>query len=118
MGVPFILMEKLEGSPLTWDTTTSIQKTKVLEQLADIFLALEEHHFHSTGSLGFENGSKTVCGFAQSQLFDFPDIPLGPFNDLASSLRAILAQQKRLIANGEVSTSLWTITSRFAFARI
>ena len=104
VGVPFMLMEKMEGSPLVWDETTSAQKTKVLEQLADIFLSLEEHQFHSTGSLSFEDGSSKVCGFAQSQLFDFPDIPLGPFNNLESSLRAILAQQKRLIANGEVST--------------
>ena len=104
VGVPFMLMEKMKGSPLVWDETTSAQKTKVLEQLADVFLSLEEHQFRSTGSLSFEDGSSKVCGFAQSQLFDFPDMPLGPFNDLESSLRAILAQQKRLIADGEIST--------------
>ena len=99
-----MLMEKMEGSPLVWDETTSAQKTKVMEQLADISLSLEEHQFRSTGSLSFEDGSSKVCGFAQSQLFDSPDIPLGPLNDLESSLRAILTQQKRLIANGEIST--------------
>lgn len=87
-----MLMEKMEGFPLTWDTATPVQKTKVLEQMADIFLALEQHQFLSTGSISSENGSSKVCGFAQSQLFDFPDTPLGPFNDLESSLRAILGQ--------------------------
>lgn len=104
VGVPFMLIEKMEGSPLEWDTTTSVQKTKVLEQLADIFLALEEHPFRSTGSISSESGSSKVCGFAQPQLFDFPDFPLGPFKDLESSLRAMIAQQKNLIATGEVST--------------
>ena len=104
VGVPFMLMEKMKGAPLAWDTTTSVQKTKVLEQLADIFLALEKHPFNSTGSIFPSNDSKKICGFAQSQLFETPNTPLGPFDTLETSLRAILALQMRLIANGELST--------------
>ena len=104
VGVPFILMEKMKGAPLAWDIITSVQKTKVLEQLADIFLALERHPFNSTGSIFPSNKSKKICGFAQSQLFETPDTPLGPFSTLEASLRAILALQMRLIANGELST--------------
>ena len=51
VGVPFMLMEKMKGTALDWYKTTSVQKTKVLEQLTDIFLALEKHPFNSTGSI-------------------------------------------------------------------
>lgn len=104
VGVPFLLMEKMKGAPLAWNKTTSVQRTKVLEQLADIFLALEKHPFDSTGSIFPSNESSKICGFAQSQLFETPDAPLGPFSTLETSLRAILALQMRLIANGELST--------------
>ena len=104
VGVPFMLMEKMKGAPLAWDITTSVQKTKVLEQLADIFLALEKHPFNSTGSIFPSDESTKICGFAQSQLFETPNTPLGPFDTLETSLRAILALQMRLIANGELST--------------
>ena len=104
VGVPFLLMEKMKGAPLVWDMTTPNQRTKVLEQLTDIFLALEKHPSSSTGSIFPSNGSSKICGFAQSQLFESPSDPLGPFNTLESSLRAMLAQQIRLIANGELST--------------
>lgn len=104
VGVPFLLMEKIDGVPLMWDMTTPAQRTKVVEQMADIFLALEKHPFRSTGSIYLSNGSSKICGFAQSQLFDSPDAPLGPFDNLGSSLRAMIAQQMRLIANGELST--------------
>ena len=99
-----MLMEKLRGAPLAWDETTSVQKTKILEQLADIFLTLEKHPFNSTGSIFPSDKSEEIGGFAQKQLFETPDTPLGPFNSLDSSLRAIFALQMRLIANGELST--------------
>ncbi len=40
VGVPFFLMEKMKGAPLIWDMTTPAQRTRVLEQLTDIFLTL------------------------------------------------------------------------------
>ena len=104
VGVPFMLMEKMKGAPLAWYSTTSAQKTKILEQLADIFLALEKHPFNSTGSIFPSNESNKICGFAQHQLFENPTTPLGPFSSLEASLRAVLALQMRLISNGELST--------------
>lgn len=50
------------------------------------------------------DGSSKIGGFAQSQLFDSPNSPLGPFDDLESSLRAMLAQQIRMIVDGELSS--------------
>lgn len=48
VGVPFLLMEKMKGAPLMWDMTTPSQRTKILEQLTDVFLALEKHPSSST----------------------------------------------------------------------
>ncbi len=103
VGVPFLFMEKIKGAPLEWNMTTSVQRTKVLEQLADIFLALEKHPFNSTGSIFPSNESNTICGFAQRQLFETPDAPLGPFSTSEESLRAMFALQMRLIAKNEIS---------------
>ena len=104
VGVPFMLMEKMKGAPLAWNSITSVQKTKVLEKLTDNFPVLEKHSFDSTGSIFPLDESTKVCGFAQHQLFETPNTPLGPFNSLETSLRAILALQMRLIANGDLST--------------
>ena len=103
VGVPFLLMEKLKGTALDWNSTTAAQKTKVLGQLADVFLALENLPFPTTGSIYSSNGSSEVCGFAQTPLFDSPNTPLGPFETLESSLSALFALQRKLIVNGELS---------------
>ena len=95
-------MEKLKGAPLAWGKATPAQKTRVLKQLADIFLALEKHSFDSTGSIFPDNGATKVCEFAQSQLFESSDACLGPLDALEAFLRAMLALQMRLIANGEL----------------
>lgn len=104
VGVPFLLMEKMRGAPLMWDLAAPAQRTKILEQLVGVFLALEKHPFGAIGSLFPVNGSNEISGFAQPQLFDSPNAPLGPFDTLESSVSTILAQQKRLIVNGELST--------------
>ena len=104
VGVPFLLMEKLKGAALDWNSTTSAQKTKILEQLADVFLALEKHPFPTTGSMYPSNGSSEVGGFALPPLFESPNTPLGPFDTLESSLRAVFALQRKLIVDGELSS--------------
>lgn len=77
VGMPFWLTEKLKGSPLRSDTTLPSQRTRVLEQLADVFLTLEKHPFHSTASMYRSDRLGKMCRFAQPQLFKSPDTPLG-----------------------------------------
>lgn len=48
--VDYILMEKLEGKPLIWQEATPQQREKAMQQLADIFLEIEKHHFKIMGS--------------------------------------------------------------------
>ena len=42
---PYILMEKLPGKPLVWEGTSAMKRTRIMEQLADIFLTLEKYPF-------------------------------------------------------------------------
>ncbi|KAK7985614.1 hypothetical protein PG988_003236 [Apiospora saccharicola] len=51
VGLGYILMEKMEGKVLRWETATRDQRDKVIGQLVDIYLELEKHPFKSMGSL-------------------------------------------------------------------
>ena len=51
LGVGYILVEKLDGSPLDWRRATPLQKEKLMRQLAGIFLEIEKHPFEAMGSL-------------------------------------------------------------------
>ena len=105
VGVTFVLMQKMHGKPLDWVLATSAQRSKILEQLADIFLELEKHPFQQAGSLVASSSSgPSISGYAQVALFDTPETPLGPFSNLESAADAMLTQQLRLIARGELSS--------------
>ncbi|EXJ78033.1 hypothetical protein A1O3_09193 [Capronia epimyces CBS 606.96] len=100
----YALMEKLPGVPLEWDEATSGQRTRVMDQLVDIFLELEKHPFHTSGSLSLSQDVLKVGGFAQLPLFSSPEQTLGPFETLQSSLHAMISQQQDQIVNGELSS--------------
>ncbi|KAH0290287.1 hypothetical protein M436DRAFT_74137 [Aureobasidium namibiae CBS 147.97] len=101
IGTPFVLMEKLPGKPLDWYNASAQQKTKVMEQLADVFLELEKCPFLETGSLS-QGG--LVGPFAQGHLFVSPANPLGPFSTLEESLTSILKHELDMIVDGELAT--------------
>lgn len=101
VGVSYILMEKMRGSALDWNGASKEQRTKVIEQLADIFLELQKHPFEATGSLTSES---EIGGFAQSLLFRTPTSPLGPFKSFRSSLESIVRHQLALISDEEISS--------------
>ncbi|KAI9795794.1 MAG: hypothetical protein M1833_006815 [Piccolia ochrophora] len=107
VGVPFLLMEKLKGSPLQWDRVSKGEKSRVVKQLVDVFLELEKHPFDVTGSISAldEKWSSPKMGaFAQPHLFSTPETPTGPFETLKDSLQTIVSQQLRLIRNRELSS--------------
>ena len=104
VGVSFLLMEKLQGSPFQWQKATAKQRTKVMQQLARFYLEMEKHPFQSSGSLQLaENGSIEVGPVAQALYFQTPEKSLGPFDDFESSLRATVQAQIELICNGELA---------------
>ena len=96
VGVGFILMEKLPGRSLQWPDATELQKKKVMDQIADIFIELHKYPFHYLGSLNTP-GTSQIGEFAEVLLSDFTESQMrttGPLSSLKdyhlSSLRLIL----------------------------
>ncbi|KAI8628610.1 hypothetical protein F5Y19DRAFT_464980 [Xylariaceae sp. FL1651] len=72
VGVAYILMEKLHGTPLDWQGTTAAQKEKVVRQLVDIMLEIERHPFDKLGSLVAAtamSGGEAAPGLARLSTF-------------------------------------------------
>jgi hypothetical protein len=103
VGVGYILMEKLSGKSLRWSLTSPQQRTKVMSQLADVYIELESMSFANMGSLD-QPGADHIGPFARESLTEYVDsqmIPLGPYNDPRDYLHASIELVLRLIMNGE-----------------
>jgi hypothetical protein len=105
IGTPYILMEKLSSKPLKWDEAAPQQRTKIMEQLVDVFLELEKYPFSATGSLS-EGG--LIGPFVQGHMFVSPSESLGPYSTLEESLTSILEHEKGMIMSGELRLPLTT----------
>lgn len=109
VGTSYILMEKLEGKPLDWDSANAEQRVWVMEQLADVYLELEKHPIPLTGSLfqrsrGPALDPVQVGSFAQVPCFETPEQGLGPFETLEAAYTVIIRQQMRMLANHEINS--------------
>ncbi|OAQ98036.1 hypothetical protein LLEC1_01433 [Akanthomyces lecanii] len=121
IGMGYILMEKLHGTPLDWQAASTTQREKVVQQLADIMLELEKHPFDQLGSLittaapiGDEAMPELatvkppirVHGLAQHSTFhhDVSGMPPGPFLSSRVALRKLIETYLQKIANGEIGT--------------
>lgn len=109
VGTSYILMEKVMGRPLDWDCATAEQRTRVMEQLADVYLELEQHPITLMGSpspppVPGKPGSVSIGRFAQMPCFETPEQGLGPFRTLKAAYTAILDLQIRMLASHEVSS--------------
>jgi Phosphotransferase enzyme family len=108
VGVGYILMEKLPGHPMNWSQATSQQKTRVFEQMVDIYNQLERIAMPLIGRPMFRNGQGTnvIVGPA---FFDYDDvstcIPCGPFSTAEKWYNAYLNHRKTMTQRGEVATS-------------
>ncbi|KAI9760986.1 MAG: hypothetical protein M4579_001362 [Chaenotheca gracillima] len=100
VGVPFMITDKLAGHPHDWASAAPKQRTKVMQQLADIHIELEHHPFDATGSL---IDSQAIGAFAQPTVFSSPTSPLGPFTSVNSALSAMVHAQLAQIEFGELS---------------
>ncbi|TWU71219.1 hypothetical protein ED733_000610 [Metarhizium rileyi] len=119
IGVGYILMEKMPGTPLEWQSATAVQKEKIVRQLAEIMLELERHPFDQFGSLiateaGGETTSRATAisqmqlgGLAQHSTFRSGDggRPLGPFHSSQDAFRALVEAHLRMIVAGEIGTA-------------
>lgn len=105
VGVGFILMEKLAGAPLDWSSASAAEKDKVMEQLADIYLELEQHPFQAMGSLICSSVHATdiqVQGLADHTTFQANGEPLGPFSSSETGWRSIIKLYAEMIKRGEI----------------
>lgn len=110
VGVAYSLIEKLEGNPLNagWPPSlnaTKEQCTRLIAQLADLYIELSRFKFDQTGSLIPAGDEKhvTIEGFAEEQYFEHFDTPsLGPFHSAVSAMKAMSSQSLRMIASGEL----------------
>lgn len=110
VGVGYILMEKLHGTPLDWQGATTAQREKVVRQLADIMLEIERHPLNRLGSLVVTTAAEPqiqVQGLAQHSTFWSGEggRPLGPFRSSWEALRALVEAHLRMIAGGEIGTA-------------
>ncbi|KAG6047686.1 hypothetical protein E4U39_000208 [Claviceps sp. Clav50 group G5] len=118
IGVGYILMEKLNGTPLHWHSATASQKEKIVRQYADIMLEIERHPFDQLGSLiattELSSGEATQEAAVESQIqvgaladcstFRSGDggMPLGPFRSSEEAFRAIVEANMRMVVTGEI----------------
>jgi len=106
LGVGYILMEKLDGKPLDWQTATPAQREKIMQRLVSIFLEIEKHPFETMGSLVFSAGNTTgfdVQGLAhQATSRAGGGGPLGPFSSSLEGSRALLKSYLTMMASGEI----------------
>lgn len=103
LGVDYILMEKLDGKPLSWQAATPQQKEKVMQQLVDIFLEIDKHPFKAMGSLvSSAGGVLGVQGLAHQPTFRVGNGPLGPFSSSLEGYQVILKSYLAMIASSEI----------------
>ncbi|KAK6540829.1 hypothetical protein TWF694_008217 [Orbilia ellipsospora] len=102
----YILMEKMSGSPLDWSSASPTERTKVMEQLADIYADIYRHPFKVSGSIlnSSTPGGPLIGGFAQSQTFASPNEPIGPFTNLEQAASAIIRHQQEMLISCEVDS--------------
>ncbi|KAI0106207.1 phosphotransferase enzyme family-domain-containing protein [Nemania sp. FL0031] len=104
VGVGYILMEKLPGSPLRWGKETEDQRNKLMSQLADVLIELHKYPFSTLGSLD-RPGDSHIGAFARKSLTDFTGTkmkPIGPFSSLEEYHKAELHLILDLILRGEM----------------
>ncbi|KAF6811987.1 hypothetical protein CSOJ01_05425 [Colletotrichum sojae] len=109
VGVGYIMMEKMQGTPLDWQGATTAQREKIVRQLAGIMLEIERHPFDKLGSLMTttnESGIQ-VQGLAHHSTFQSGEGegPPGPFRSSREASRAIVEAHLRMIAGGEIGTA-------------
>lgn len=104
VGVPYMLIDKLMGTPLDWQMLDVSKKPRVLSQLADIFIELRRHPLSQSGSLILDQAQcLSMGGFAQSQLFREPDLALGPFTSTGEAAQEIITFYREMYVSGELA---------------
>ncbi|PGH12328.1 hypothetical protein AJ80_06738 [Polytolypa hystricis UAMH7299] len=106
VGVGYMLIEKLPRKALHWSLASAEQRKKVMDQLADIFINLEQFPFELMGSLD-QVETLQLGPFARESLTDYSNTgmrPIGPLSSLEDYLRASIQLVIDLIMRDECYT--------------
>ncbi|KAL9073764.1 MAG: hypothetical protein Q9157_004629 [Trypethelium eluteriae] len=100
VGVSYILMEALPGTPYISYKATRQQKERVFEQLADILIEISRHPFPQAGSLIEHEETIEVSAFASNRFVALHKY--GPFSDSLAYFVQTAEQYLDLIADGQL----------------
>jgi hypothetical protein len=102
VGVNYILMDKLQASPLRWHNLGPDGRHHILRQLAKVFISLERNSFRQTGSI---QPQASIAAFADRVAFganhSHETTPLGPFGNLHEHLEHTITCYLRLIESSQ-----------------
>ncbi|KAJ5630027.1 hypothetical protein N7528_003684 [Penicillium herquei] len=107
VGVSYILMQALPGKPFYAHEASEVQKTHVLEQLADILIEVSKHPFSQAGSLKIESNEVEIGPVASNRfvaLNTYGPFDSCPFDSSSEYLASITEQYMDLIADGQLYT--------------
>ncbi|GAB7342756.1 hypothetical protein MBLNU457_g0899t1 [Dothideomycetes sp. NU457] len=111
VGTSYLLMEKLPGRSLDWNSANADQRAHIVEQLVDVYIELEKHPLQLTGSLELDTSSgdnvssdsqDNIGSFTQPLYFSSPTESLGPFSTLKEAYEAIITRQMQFLSTKEV----------------
>ncbi|KAG6063248.1 hypothetical protein E4U32_001457 [Claviceps aff. humidiphila group G2b] len=112
IGVGYILMEKLNGTPLRWQRATASQKEKIVRQYADIMLEIARHPFDKLGWLigttESSSGEATQGAAVESQIqvgAMAGGMSQGSFRSSEEAFRAIVEANIRMTVAGEIGSA-------------
>ncbi|KIM44112.1 hypothetical protein M413DRAFT_375149 [Hebeloma cylindrosporum] len=107
IGVGYILIDKLDGLPLSDHVLGEDDRKRVLNQLADIFISLKQHPFSEIGCLT-SPGDLSIGPVLKNCTIDADQEGrlrlLGPFNSTSEYWRSLITHQIQLILRGESYT--------------
>lgn len=100
VGVSYILMQAMPGSPFYASEASDAQKQRVFEQLADIMIKIHKHPVPLAGSFVMQDGHAKLSSTASNRF-----VVLGTYGPFETSLDYILSiteQYLDLISDGQV----------------
>lgn len=101
VGVPYMLVDELPGTPFDQDSATEEQVKKVYSQIAEIQSIIHRHPFDHIGSLTLDSNEIVCVGPITGDRSGFL-AQLGPFSDAKAFYVRYAEEHLRLITDGQL----------------
>lgn len=100
VGVAYMLIDELPGTPLMLQTPSEEQLGKVYSQWADVLLCLRAHPFDKAGALALQNGQIQIGPIVGDRTGTFSH--MGPFYNSRELYSALAENYLELISDGQL----------------